>query len=49
MLPRPLPVICWDWTEAFALEANARAMAENPPPGLICSQRRKASGLSHLT
>jgi len=22
----PLPVICWDWTEASALQANARAM-----------------------
>jgi len=24
-------------------------MTEIPPPGLIWSQRRKASGLSHLT
>ena len=31
---RPLPVDCWDWTEAFALEANARAVAEDPSPGL---------------
>jgi hypothetical protein len=29
--------------------SEARAMTEIPPPGLICSQRRKASGLSHLT
>lgn len=34
MLLRPLPVDCWDWTEAFALQARARAIAEDPLPGL---------------
>jgi hypothetical protein len=48
-VPRPLPVDCWDWTETFALQANARAMAENPPPGLIWGWGARASGLSHLT
>ena len=46
---RPLPVNCWDWTEAIAFQASARAVAEIPPSGLIWSQRRNASGLSHLT
>jgi len=46
---RPLPVNCWDWTGGLRAFASARAMVENPPPGLTWGLGRKASGLSHLT
>ncbi len=49
---RPLPVDCWDWTGGLRATASARAMTENPLPGLgwtYLGLGRKASGLSHLT
>jgi len=47
--PRPLPVICWDWTKAIALKAIARARRLNLPLGLTWGLGRDALGLSHLT
>ena len=37
----PLPVHCWDWTEAFALWANARAHGGVPSTGSYLSRGRK--------
>ena len=47
--PRPLPVICWDWTKAIAPEAIARARRLILPLGLTWGLGRDALGLSHLT
>jgi len=46
--PEPLPVICWDWTKAIALQ-RVRLARRVEPLGTYIGLGRDALGLSHLT
>jgi hypothetical protein len=47
-MPRPSPVICWDWTKAIALPRSP-GPCDYSSPGLTGCLGRDALGLSHLT
>jgi hypothetical protein len=49
VVPRPLPVDCWDWTKAIALPRVPVARRLMLPRGLTWGLGRDALGLSHLT